>query len=494
MDYGQYIVGDGGLAAKSTSILCIITSILAVFIFQQIDTSSIPLLNPRKAFETSDKRAKTEFVQNGGNLLRTWFKANPDKPARLIGDVGNVIVLPPHLAQEIRNDKRLDFAKWTFKSFHAHLPGFDGFREGTSGKNLAQMIITKDLTKLLKWHTVPMKEVVLRIVAQVSSRAFLGTELCRHEGWLRITREYTVNGFEAAEELRMWPSLLRPLVHWFLPKCRNLRKQVKEARQVINATLHKRRELKEQHRAQGKEMPRFDDAIEWLEQAAKGVSYDPAAAQLGLSLAAIHTTTDLLCQALTRIALNQDILVPLREEIISNLRETGWQKNSLYNMKLLDSVLKESQRMKPTEMVSMTRLALEDIKLSDGTVIPANSGLAVSSHRMWDEQVHTHPEKWDPYRFYKMREEPGKQNISQLVSTGPNHLAFGHGLHACPGRFFAANELKILLIIIILQYDWVLPEGSSHRVFEHGFTLVGDPFIEMRIRYRPQGMDLIRGK
>lgn len=115
MEYGNYILDNGGLTAKLTSVLCIIASILAVLIFRRIDTSSIPLLNPRKSLKTSDKQAKTEFVRNAGQLLRTWFKTNPDKPARLIGDVGNVIVLPPHLAQEIRNDKRLDFAKWTYK-------------------------------------------------------------------------------------------------------------------------------------------------------------------------------------------------------------------------------------------------------------------------------------------------------------------------------------------------------------------------------------------
>lgn len=197
-----------------------------------------------------------------------------------------------------------------------------------------------------------MKEVVLRIVAQVSSRAFLGTDLCRHEGWLRITREYTINSFEAAEQLRMWPSWLRYLVVWFLPTCRKLRVQVKEARQIIDATLKQRRELKEQHTALGKELPRFDDAIEWIDQAAaaKGISYDATALQLALSLAAIHTTTDLLCQALTRIAQNPNILEPLRDEITSSLQENGWQKSSLYNMKLLDSVLKESQRLKPTEI------------------------------------------------------------------------------------------------------------------------------------------------
>ncbi|KAK3068494.1 hypothetical protein LTS18_000643 [Coniosporium uncinatum] len=32
-------------------------------------------------------------------------------------------------------------------------------------------------------------------------------------------------------------------------------------------------------------------------------------------------------------------------------------------------------------------------------------------------------------------------------------MAFSHGRHACPGRFFAANQLKLLLAQIVLGYD-----------------------------------------
>lgn len=44
---------------------------------------------------------------------------------------------------------RVDMAK----SFHGHLPGFDGFAAGTGGTNLVQTVVTKDLTKFLS--TVP---------------------------------------------------------------------------------------------------------------------------------------------------------------------------------------------------------------------------------------------------------------------------------------------------------------------------------------------------
>lgn len=213
------------------------------------------------------------------------------------------------------------------------------------------MIYAKDS---IEWHNIAMRDVILQLVARISSRVFLGTELCRNETWLRVTRDYTVTGFLAGEELRMWPEFTRPLVHWFLPSCRKLRREVDEARCAIQSTLARRQQLKRDLVAAGKDVPEYNDAIEWFEKAAKGAPYDMTALQLSLSLAAIHTTTDLLTQVLTRISQNLDILGPLREEITSVLHDEGWSKTSLHKMKLLDSVIKESQRMKPPEIGKLT--------------------------------------------------------------------------------------------------------------------------------------------
>ncbi|KAF4473005.1 cytochrome P450 [Fusarium albosuccineum] len=460
--------------------------------------SNVPLLNKQG-----------DFSSRAHGLVEDWFRKNPEKPMRLAGDVADVTVLPPSLAQEVRNDKRLDFSEWTFRNFHAHLPGFDGIRAGAGGSNLVQIVVTKDLTKLLSkvteplteemamvleerftnksdWHTIPLREHVLHIVARISSRVFLGPELCRNEDWLRITREYTVLSFTAADEIKTWPRVMRPFVHWFLPSCRRLREQAREARQIVDPTMDARRKLRQKLLAEGKEAPQYDDSLEWFEQAAKGNPYDATGLQLSISLAAIHTTTDLLCEVMMRLAQNQDILQPLRSEIASVLKEEGWSKSALQKMKLLDSVIKESQRMKPTELVSMQRLVLEDMTLSDGTKIPKNTGLAVSSHRMWNADVHSSPNQWDGYRFYKMRDDPVKHDASLLVSTGPDHLAFGHGKHACPGRFFAANEIKIALIHIVMKYDWELVGDKSPQVYKHGFTLSGDPFLQFQVKRRQE--------
>lgn len=197
-----------------------------------------------------------------------------------------------------------------------------------------------------------MNSTFLHFVARISSRVFLGTELCRNEAWLKITKDYTSNGFTATDRLREYPVFLRGIVHWFLPNCRAARAQIREAAAIIQPVIDKRRALKAAAAAEGKPAPEYSDAIEWFEQASvsKGTPYNPAVSQLFLSTVAIHTTTDLLGQVLVDLANHPEVVDDLRKEILEVLREGGWKKTSLYNMKLLDSVVKESQRMKPLQL------------------------------------------------------------------------------------------------------------------------------------------------
>lgn len=138
----------------------------------------------------------------------------------------------------------------------------------------------------------------------------------------------------------------------------------------------------------------------------------------------------------------------------------------------------------------MSRMATEKVVLSDGTVIPKGNLVSVTSNRMWDSKLHSDPLKWDPKRFLTMREQPEKQHLAQLVTTNPDHLAFGHGQHACPGRFFAANEVKIALITILIKYDIDLIDGETPRVFDYGFSLNADPIVKIKIRRRQQEIQL----
>lgn len=123
-----------------------------------------------------------------------------------------------------------------------------------------------------------------------------------------------------------------------------------KAKDIITPVIEERRKARAESAARGEPPTFYNDAIEWLEEESKGVSYDAAVTQLSLSMAAIHTTSDLLTETLLRLARRPALIEELRKEITEVLQAEGWKKTSLYNMKLLDSVIKESQRLRPISM------------------------------------------------------------------------------------------------------------------------------------------------
>lgn len=109
---------------------------------------------------------------------------------------------------------------------------------------------------------------------------------------------------------------------------------------------------------------------------------------------------------------------------------------------------------------------------------------------MQDSQYYDEPDKFDGYRFLRMRETPGKDKMVHLVSTSEQHIGFGHGQHSCPGRFFAANEIKIALCHLLLKYDWKLPEGHDPKILAIGMSLMLDPTAKLLIKRRKEEIDL----
>lgn len=373
-------------------------------------------------------------------------------------------------------------------------------------------VIREQWTEDAEWHAINLKTTLLEVIAQLSSRVFLGPELCRNKNWQRITIDYTVNVFMAISAVKRYPKILHRIAQWIVPEARVVRTQMAEARRLIQPVIDQRKKEILAKKKSAYEKPteptrKHTDAIQWLYELSKGGDYDAALAQLSLSMAAIHTTGDLITQVIYDLCEHPDLIRPLREEAISVLGADGWKRTSLYNLKLMDSVIKESQRIKPAGMgtyprfcvffianisiVSMRRLATEDVTLKDGRRIPKDSMVAVSGHWSWDDSIYENPDQFDGYRFYKMSQNPKTEQMSHLVATSPQHLAFGHGKHACPGRFFAANEIKIALVHILLKYDFKLDESSPPpNIFKMGWSMQSDYQAKILVRRRKEEISL----
>ncbi|KAI1151017.1 cytochrome P450 [Nemania diffusa] len=470
-----------------------------------------PVINPPKLFDITGMSNKVDFLQQSYKIVQNASTKN-SSPYSVHSDLGSIVLLPPKLADEIKNDANLNFLQSIEDDFHGSIPGFEPFKANRTIDIMIQ-VAKKQLTRSLntvtqpisketafslrtilgdspEWREIGLVSMNLALVCRLSSRVFLGEKLCRNKDWLQITADYPVNTHLAASKLRLYPRPLRPIVHWFLPECQLLRRQAAQARSIIEPVIQQRRQEKRDALDEGRSVPVYDDAIDWADEQSDQFPYDPAVLQLALAGAAVHTTTDLLSKVFLELLAQPELILALRSEIIEVLRAHGWSKAGLYNLKLMDSILKETQRVKPITMVTMQRIANADIHLSDGTVIPKGAKCAVNNTTRLDATLYENPENFDGYRFLKMRNDPGKENKAQFVTTNVDSLGFGYGLHACPGRFFAANEVKVALCHLVLKYDFEFIQDDSSQVAWHGFSLNVNHEAKIRLRRRKEEIDI----
>ncbi|KAL8357235.1 hypothetical protein RB598_002190 [Gaeumannomyces tritici] len=351
------------------------------------------------------------------------------------------------------------------------------------------------------WTDVNIYQKLLRIVAIVSGRIFLGPELCHDEAYLDAAINYTVELFNARNAVVQIKPWLRPFRAPFLPEVRQLRAREETFNAVIQPIVAARREAERADPCYVKP----DDMLQWiLDGKAKDVAKGAAAEmtdrelaklQLSLSLAAIHTTSMMVTNAFYDLAANPDVIAELREECSAALAANGgvFTSPALQSLKKLDSCLKETLRVNPPGFASFTRKVLKPITLSNGQLIPAGVTLEVAAYpQSRDPEPYPEPETWDGLRFYRLREagedfnakSAGRQGSAveanahnQFVSVSHRSLVFGYGRHACPGRFFAANEIKMIVARCLLEYDIKLPDGVTQRFpnFEFSGAIVPDP-------------------
>jgi len=137
---------------------------------------------------------------------------------------------------------------------------------------------------------------------------------------------------------------------------------------------------------------------------------------------------------------------------------------AIQRMKRVDSFLKESLRLNTVLGAILSRRATRDFTFSDGTFIPKGAFVSTPATAIHhDEEYYDNAQVFKPWRFFDAAgEEDDDGSISMkhhLSTTSKEYLPFGHGKHACPGRFFASLVLKTMVAHTVMYYDIALVEG-----------------------------------
>ncbi|KAG6008046.1 hypothetical protein E4U21_005059 [Claviceps maximensis] len=486
----------------------------AAFTRRNFRDSFSPLNSP-KWYELKFVK-QVRFLSNGIQELAKARCLSNGKPFRLLTNSREIVVLPPSYADILINEDRLSFAKYFADEFDGDgkTPGLEPYTLIADPCKRVSKLIKKRLTRSLSnlpaamsseasfaiehnfedhhnWHEIVIHQGILDVIARMISRLFWdGDEVCRDERWLTIMKDWSVNSVIAAFMINMAPGFLRPLIRRFSSRVHRARDDYHAARTFIEPLIQARRASRHQARAAGHEPPVFNDIVDWIDSENEELACDPVALQMVLNVAAVHTTAALVTNTLVFIASDPANLTPLRHELTAVLPSTGCQAGALNNLKLMDSAMKECLRLKPPGVFGMHRAALQDVVLPNGLHIQKDDRVFVDIPHMRDPSMYESPDTFDLYRFFRMRSNPDLAIKAPLVNTSPEHLAFGHGAQACPGRFFAAILSKVVLSHLLLKYDWKIAPGSETDSLAIGLTKRINPNLRLLFKRRHEEFEL----
>ncbi|KAF2208457.1 hypothetical protein CERZMDRAFT_49304 [Cercospora zeae-maydis SCOH1-5] len=404
---------------------------------------------------------------------------------------GERIILPYKYLTEIKNASQ-NFISLPDEMEELLLMKYTGVPQRTdSGTKVVRVDMTRNLGNFVQamneecvygfgkympvsgeWLAIKPYHIFARIVALISGRVLVGQELCRDEDWIRLSMEFSTHAFGAARSLRSgnkWPWSMR-LASFTEPAVKGILKRRREAEALIKPICEERLRLKS-----NPDWKKPDDGIQWLldSHSTCGESPDEVVkSQLRLTMAAIHNTTMSVTNDLFDLIEHPEYIEVLREEVDTVLAEDqGWTKQALTKMRKMDSFMKESQRMNPSTPITCKRKVMQDFTLHDGLVLPCGSHVAFTSDAVnRDPEIYPSPDSFNGLRFFVLRTacpEGGSGATSanetkyQFVTATQEYQNWGAGGHACPGRFFASNEIKLMLAYLLQNYEFRWKDGEG---------------------------------
>ncbi|KAI0425470.1 cytochrome P450 [Xylaria sp. FL1042] len=332
-----------------------------------------------------------------------------------------------------------------------------------------------------EWREVKVYDTLLLVITRMSIRVFMGRPLCRDATFVAICSNFIRKVVLAATAISLFPAFLKPIVgpiftlydYILYRRCSTYIMPMIHERLAQLGNLVTEKPSLEDSEA-------HDDYVQWAinHALAKPVrnpaEFEPrviAARFAVLGFAAIQSSVITLSNAIFDLAASGSCgasLASMREEVLLREKEArgkqdkggAWSKTALARMTHVDSALRESLRMNGFIERGIMKLVVapQGITIPDGSHIPCGTKVGVSGWSIHhDDEVYPDAMRYDAFRFVRGQETDettgGKKRPQGLVNTSETFLSFSHGSHACPGRFFATNQLKIALGHIALLYD-----------------------------------------
>ncbi|EMR80705.1 putative cytochrome p450 monooxygenase protein [Botrytis cinerea BcDW1] len=297
-------------------------------------------------------------------------------------------------------------------------------------------------------YSFPLFGLAIELITSASARAFVGPELCRDPEWLATATGYTIE-------------FLHPVIAPFLKSYKQIRNRFSVARKLLLPLIRERRSTS------AKEHP---DMVQWLIDSARGSDAETdklVTRMLFLNAAAIHTTAEVATNAILDLCARPEDVKTLKKELTMVNEEAEGvdiSVRTLSSLKMMDSFIKESHRVNTLGLMTFNRQLAIPVTLSNGVTLPKDTYISMTHYLInKDPELYLSPNTFDPLRFYKQRQELGQQERYQFSSLSSENPSWGVGKFACPGCFWASAQIKLLLMVLLNEFEISYPEGQTER-------------------------------
>lgn len=273
------------------------------------------------------------------------------------------------------------------------------------------------------------------VVMDIAAHSFMGREF--HE---KLGHEF----FELFRDFSGGMEFVLPL-WWPTPKMLRSQRAKKKLHGILQEWIEKRRAepLDEPDFFQGMIATCYPDGTPVSDEIIRHLI-------LLLVWAGHETTAGQVSWALADLLQNPDYLHVIRAELQTVLggsdgSDMSWEQ--ALAMQKMDLALRETERLHPVAFI-LSRKANEDIE-RDGYHIRKGDFVLLApsvSHRM--TETFREPDRFNPERFNA--ENPDAQIESNSL------IGFGGGMHRCAGVNFARMEMKVLVAVLLQNYDMEL--------------------------------------
>ncbi|KAI0973708.1 cytochrome P450 monooxygenase [Xylaria arbuscula] len=437
-------------------------------------------------------RNRQEFFEDSKARLLEGYRQAKGGPFYIPTPLGERLMIPPEMTEELKAAPvdKVDFIAHFLEMFEGKY--IDIGTRSTLHPRTIKTQLSQNLSQVMDmvqdevrdafeetwpecedWTEVPVLYAITPIVARASSFMLGGKTLSRDPEWVEVAIDFTTAFFFGSKKLKELPRFVRHIAKYFIPEVRQTVQHHKVA-QKLAVPLLKR---------YANEEPSLENSnlLYWMKHDAKGYERDDrfiASVLPKVTAAAIHTSAAAPAQLIFDLCERPEYIPMIREEFQQYVDSDGkFRGNSFYKMRIMDSVMKESQRFNPPVLVSFQRLVHQDWKLSSGFVIPAGTTIGVATHaQSMDPELYEDVDKFDGLRFLKIREKAStaEEGRQQFAFASPTNMVFGYGRHVCPGRFFAADLVKSIMAYLIENYDMKFKEGQT-RPESYGYQTTNIP-------------------